>query len=211
METIQSLWFSITALVHDLINIEFLTGILVIVTAFYAWTTFKMLKANREVIKLMADELEQSTRPQIVVQIKIKPDYPLLFLHIKNTGKTSALGLELTLNKPFYQLNNDKKNIQDFTAFRQSIASFPPDSVLEFLLIEGPQIYGTPDLSRTPLEFEVTAKYQFSNTNKTVEETHHIDLKPFDALTLFQEQSTIHLREISSSLSNIAKKISNPH
>ena len=49
----------------------FLTFVLVIVTSVYVVITFKILEANREVVKVMAFQLEASTRPYISIKTKI--------------------------------------------------------------------------------------------------------------------------------------------
>lgn len=202
--TIKSTVESLLIALGDLLTINTLTGLLVIITGFYAWTTFKMLKSNHEVIEIMKGQNESATRPHIVVQIKLKPELPLLFLCIKNHGKTSALDLELTLHQPFYRLDQEQ-NIQDFKAFSQVIQSFPPETELEFILIEGHKLYNNPDPSRTPLNFDISAKYNYQG--KTVEEIHHVDLTPYGTMTIFKEKPTEALEAISRSLTEIASEV----
>lgn len=52
--------------------IEFLTALLVIITAFYAWVTYKMLKANERVVETMRNEFEAMQRPYITMVIPPK-------------------------------------------------------------------------------------------------------------------------------------------
>ena len=70
--------------------IELLTGLLVAITAFYAWVTYRMLQANERVVESMREQSESIYRPYISVTPILEPDNPVFYLRIANLGKTSA-------------------------------------------------------------------------------------------------------------------------
>ena len=47
--------------------IEVLTSLLVIITAFYAWVTFRIMKANERTVAAMHSQIESATRPYVAL------------------------------------------------------------------------------------------------------------------------------------------------
>ncbi len=82
--------------------IEFLTAALVFITAFYAYLTHRIAKANRQVVQVMREQSEALTRPYVTVAAVAQPGSPALYLRISNTGKTAAEQLRLELDRDFY-------------------------------------------------------------------------------------------------------------
>ena len=105
---------------------EILTGALVLITGFYAWATYKILKANERVVEVMHEQAEAVTRPYVAVSALLETDNPIFYLRIANTGKTAATDLKLNLDKPFYRFaeKNEEKNLADYSAFKDMITSF---------------------------------------------------------------------------------------
>lgn len=161
-------------------TINILTGILVLVTAFYAWVTFCMSRANDRVVRLMEAQLYASNRPYINVSVTSEPGSPIFMLKIKNTGKTGAEDLRLTLDKSFQQFGtpDESRDLSKFNAFQHSIASFPPDAEFLFYLAQSFVVFGKEaDSSRTPLVFSVRAQYHFAG--RAIDESTTIDLSPY--------------------------------
>ncbi len=106
--------------------ITILTGILVLVTGFYAWVTFRMSRANDRVVRLMEEQLYASNRPYINVSVTSEPGSPIFMLKIKNTGKSGAEDLLLTLDKSFQQFGDlaKEKQFSSFNAFKNPIPVF---------------------------------------------------------------------------------------
>ena len=161
-------------------NTDWLTLALVVITAFYAWATLKILRANQTMVSAMRDQQNAAMRPYILVSTSVRMGTQLFYLSIKNVGKTAALGLKLSLDKNFYQLGDkrEERNIANSAAFSRGIDSLPPDGQLLFLLGTGPSLYGdsnTEELS--PLLFQVTAKYM--SGSESISETSIVDLRPY--------------------------------
>jgi len=160
--------------------ITILTGILVLVTGFYAWVTFRMSRANDRVVRLMENQLFTSNRPYINVSVTSEPGSPIFMLKIKNTGKAGAENLRLSLDKPFQQFGktDEDHDLSSFNAFKFPIACFPPDAEFLFYLAQSFVVYGQKaNSSLTPLVFSVRAQYSYAS--REIDENTTIDLKPY--------------------------------
>ena len=161
-------------------NTDWLTLALVVITAFYAWATLKILRANETMVSTMRDQQNAAMRPYILVSTSVRMGTQLFYLSIKNVGKTAALGLKLSLDKSFYQLGDkrEERNIANSAAFSRVIDSLPPDGQLLFLLGTGPSLYGNSNTEElSPLLFQVTAKY--TSGSESISETSIVDLRPY--------------------------------
>ena len=161
-------------------NTDWLTLALVLITAFYAWATLQILRANEAMVVTMRDQQNAAMRPYILVSANLRMGTQLLYLSIKNVGKTAALDLKLSLDKSFYRLGEkrEERNIANSAAFSRAIDSFPPDGQLLFLLGNGPTLYsGSNTEELSPLVFQVTASYR--SGTEVVSETSTVDLRPY--------------------------------
>lgn len=113
---------------------EILTGTLVIITGVYAYLTYKMAIINEETLNLMIEQTESLTRPFVVIQPYVRPNTPFLYIKIKNTGKTAAEKLSLSLDKDFFRFDKESDNLRDFDAFNKIIDSLAPDQEIHFAL-----------------------------------------------------------------------------
>jgi hypothetical protein len=160
--------------------IELLTAILVIITGFYAWVTFKMLKANENVLLEMQTQREDLIRPYVDISISMFPDNPIFYLKIINSGKTAASNLKLTLDRDFFKVGEQKEsnNLRNFNVFNNSINSFSPNTEILLMLAQGFKVFAD-DANEAilPKRFSITASYQYGNSSVT-EETN-IDLTPY--------------------------------
>lgn len=161
-------------------NTDWLTLTLVVITAFYAWATLKILRANEAMVSTMRDQQNAAMRPYILVSTNLRIGTQLLYLSIKNVGKTAALNLKLSLDKSFYQLGEkrEERNITNSAAFSRIIDSLPPGGQLLFLLGDGPTLYSSSNTEElSPLVFQVTASY--ISGSELISETSTIDLRPY--------------------------------
>ena len=160
--------------------IEILTALLVVITGFYAWATFRILRANEAVVQVMKDQLEAQSRPYVHPSLFVVSGTNIFGLRVKNTGKTAANNLCLSIDKDFFLFANktDGQNLRNMNAFTQSIASFPPDAEIEFWLAQGPDIFAeNADQAAVPQTFAIRAEYAFSG--KAVSENTSLDFRPY--------------------------------
>lgn len=187
--------------------INWLTAALVAITAFYAWATYKILRANEKVVDEMREQATAMTRPYVVVGPVIEVDNPIFYLRISNQGRTAAVNLRLTLDKSFHIFGDPAKDheLSSFTAFTQPMDSFPPGSELVFSLAQGFMIFaGDKESPGLPHTFTVTAEYEFGG--QQVKEENRIDLRPYLGANIPQNPHLTRLSGINESLKTIAKR-----
>jgi hypothetical protein len=159
--------------------IEVLTGVLVAITGFYAYVTFRMLRVNQAAVAAVREQIEGSLRPYVTVAVMIE-QFPIFHLRIANEGKTSANRMRLRISHDFFSFGKEEenRNIARFNAFNNEIACFPPGAALIFPLAQSFVVFADdadPDV--TPSRFTVTARYSYGE--KTVEETTDVDLTAY--------------------------------
>ena len=160
--------------------IESLTAVLVAITGFYAWATFRILKANEKVVAIMREQSEALSRPYISISTFLVPKSSVVYLRICNTGKTAAIKLRLELDRDFYKygISQERHNLAGLSAFQDIIDCFPPKAELVFALAQGFVIFGSnSDSNVTPPSFSIKATYSYSQ--KTVTEATSVDLKSY--------------------------------
>jgi hypothetical protein len=189
--------------------IELLTAVLVIITAFYAWATYRILRANEKVVEVMHEQAEVMTRPYVSIASVLEPDNPIFYLRISNTGKTAAHNLKLTLDKMFFQFGEQsvEASLASHPAFNQIIDAFPPGAELVFSLAQSFKIFSE-DANREmlPTTFCVLAKYSYGD--KVVEENNIIDLRPYFGANLPQDPYVRKLKDISKAIDNMSRSFS---
>ena len=154
---------------------------LVLITGFYAFATFRILRANEQVVAVMRQQTEAFSRPYIAVTPFMPEKSPMLYLRISNSGKTAAANLRLSIDRDFYPYGDQstsERNLGSMSAFNRALDSFPPDAELIFALAQGFVLFGeSVDEKITPLQVRISATYSFSC--KTVTETTDVDLRPY--------------------------------
>jgi hypothetical protein len=184
-------------------TMEVLTGLLVLITGFYAWATFKILRANERVVVAMSEQTEATYRPYVTVTPFLEPDNPIFFLRIANVGKTAAIDLRLTLDKSFFKFGQPAKDIADFSVFTNQIDAFPAGSEIVFALAQSFVVFvNGGNNPQCPTTFSVGAKYRYGA--KTVEETHLIDLRPYLNADVPQDPYVRKLKDVNETLAKIA-------
>lgn len=157
---------------------DWLTLALVVITAFYAWATFEILRANKGVVQAMEAQTEAQLRPYVIASVKVQLGSTLLVLHIENSGKSPAHSLRLHMDKDFFFNGREQaENIAKLPAFTQPIESLAPGVRIPFVLGVGQTVL-SPTIGEAvcPMVFTVTAEYSFGH--KTYSERNVIDLRP---------------------------------
>jgi hypothetical protein len=161
--------------------IDYLTAILVFVTAIYSYLTYKMAKASEASVLAVREQSEAMLRPYVSVSPYVRPHTTVLYLRIENTGRTAAENLRLSMDKDFFQFGEAKQpdhNLRTKAAFVDAMQSLPPGGKLVFALAQGFVIFAPgADANIVPHQFCVTASYDFAG--KQVTETHRVDLRPY--------------------------------
>lgn len=189
--------------------IDYLTGALVLITAFYAWATFRILRANERVVEVMHEQAEAVTRPYITIAPILELDSPIFYLRISNTGKTAANKLKLSIDKSFYQFGEKpgEKDLATFAAFNNIIESFPPGAEITFSLAQSFKLYAEDaDKEILPQHFTITAEYSYAD--KTIKEDNIIDLRAYNGSNIPQDPYVRKLKDIRKAIEQVAENVS---
>lgn len=189
--------------------IEILTGALVVITGFYAWATYHILKANKRVVDVMQEQNEAMSRPYVTISPKLEPDNPIFYLTICNTGRTSARNLRLTLDKSFHKFGekNPDSDLAACAAFSQPIEAFSPGSEMTFSLAQGFVVFAQDaDDSLMPKKFTIHAEYEYG-VDRVVKESHIIDLRPYLGADVPQEALIRKMKDLIKALEKIASNV----
>lgn len=186
--------------------IELLTAALVVITAFYAWVTFKMMRASERTLQAMRDQSEASLRPYITISAFTVPNNFIFFLRIANAGRAAAQNVRLELDRDFYQYGGKAGgvNLRSAVAFQEPIQQLPPGSEIVFGLAEGFVILGERnDPALTPSVFEISATYSYGA--RTVSEKTIIDLRPYSAGMTAPDPIATELNKLREELATTRK------
>jgi hypothetical protein len=187
-------------------NTDWLTLILVLVTAFYAWVTFRILRANEAVVSAMQSQTEAQLRPYVVVTVAPRIGTTLLLLEIRNTGRSPALDLRLRMDKDFFPhaVRRDAENIAELPAFSEPICSLAPEARLQFVLGVGGTIFAPGvDESVCPKLFSVNAKYQ--HAGRAYDEDNTIDLRPMLHSAAIHDPIAEEVKRLRESLEKVRR------
>lgn len=163
----------------DQINlaIAVISGLSTVMSLGVLIATFQILRANRQTVEIMKEQVLSTTRPYVQVSPWIRSGSTMLMLTIRNSGASAAQNLKLTIDRDFFfnAEQIESKNLRSYTAFAQTIQSLPPKAELSFHLGLGHVIFS--NVERCPRQFTVSANYEFDGCEVT--ETSTVDLQPF--------------------------------
>lgn len=189
--------------------LEIITSILVLITGFYAWATYKILRANERVVQVMSEQAEAMTRPYITIAQVLEVDNPIFYLRVSNTGRTPARNLRLKLDKSFYQFGEKTgdNNLAKYAAFNEPIDAFPPGAEITFSLAQSFKMFAEDaDSEILPQKFAITAEYAYGVDKKIVEE-HFIDLRPYRDADIPQDAVIRKLKDLARAVEKVALKL----
>lgn len=166
-------------LIADQINlaIAIVSAVTALASLAVMFATFKILRANRDSVSVMREQMRSLSRPYIQITPWVRTGSTLMMLTIRNAGSTNAKNLKLSMDRDFY-FNGEKaigKNLREFTAFAGVIECLPPRAELSFHLGVGHMIFRNAEHS--PIRFTITAEYDFEDEHAS--ETTVVDLQPF--------------------------------
>ena len=186
---------------------DFITGVLAAITAFYAWVTFRIMKANHQVVDEMREARDAALRPYLTINVFHIPKNPVFYLRIANTGQSGASNVRLTLDKDFFQYGQQSHpNLKNSVAFHDSIEQLPPGAELVFGLAQGFVVLDPANESVTPPVFSVQATYSFGE--KTFSEKTTIDLRPYRDGMLPASTESEELKKIREQLEQLVAVLS---
>jgi hypothetical protein len=187
---------------------DWLTLALVLVTGFYAFVTYRILRANEALVAAMREQQLAMNRPYVQIGVSLRIGTNLLYLSIRNTGRTPAGNVRLQLDRAFHCLANPAPdhNIATYSAFSKAIDSLPSGSELLFLLGTGPSVFSADANDQlTPKVFSLTAEYKY--LGQQFNETTTVDLHPFRNSHIPQDPVVDELERVRKSIDSFPRSM----
>jgi hypothetical protein len=186
---------------------DWLTLALVVITGFYAWATFLILKANQAVVAAMQAQTQAQLRPYVVAYVSTRTGTTLLNLWIENTGKSAAVELRMTMDKSFLQnAESTGLDISKLPAFSHPIASLAPGARLPFILGVGHALFADGADAASPKVFSIKTSYRFGD--RCYEEVNTIDLSPLLHTTAVQDPVADEIKALREKIDSWMRKVS---
>jgi hypothetical protein len=189
----------------DLTATDFLTGILVIITAIYAWLTYSIAHSNRLMVAEVQKQIEVQTRPVISFNIEIQHQ-TVFVARIWNRGASPAENLKLTIDKDFYRFgetHGDSRNIADMYIFKNTLSTLAPGDGFWIDLCTGPEVGKIADGKViTPDKFTIQASYKYGSREYV--ESFVVDLRAY-FYTSGEKRLPEQLEKMAKSLDDLAK------
>lgn len=185
--------------------VQVITLIVVIIYTIY---TAKMTSAARgsadaanNTVKEMKESREQENAPYIVVYFDIPQNKPLIYLIIKNIGKSIATDVKLTFSPSL--TSNVFKGINDVPLIKNGISSLPPNFELRTLFDGAINRFGNENF---PMTYTVEISYTggLAKARKTTSQV--LDLSLFFKLMQVREKG---LDELVKAVEALAENTGN--
>jgi hypothetical protein len=174
-----------------------LTSALVIITAWYAYITNRILKSSEKA-------LQEQLRPYLIAHIASIDHW--LQLSIKNIGKRPALNIYIKFNPDLDVIDKIDSNTNKMTAHKPLLkqAFIPPDFEITTVLMDAIEFVKNPELTRI---FEITITYKDSS-DKEYSDNYILDLSAYIYGKKTAEfTDNYYFKEISKDLKGIKESI----
>ncbi|MCS3937354.1 hypothetical protein GGP80_003364 [Salinibacter ruber] len=185
---------AVLAELADLSVGNYLTAVLVGITAYYAWLT-------RQTVTAMQDQNERFMRPY--VSVRLTRDRTSYILVVENTGRTSAKDLRLDIDQEFHCIGDEQFLLSEETLFREGVSTFPAGAEVGYVL--GHTVRLKDDPENMPKRFTVTARYSYGDTK--VEEDFKVNLEQFAKNILVYRGARRELKEIREAVEEMSESL----
>jgi hypothetical protein len=184
---------------------EWLTLVLAATTLWYAWSTRKILSANKELVNETQLLRIAGEKPRIAINLLINQS-SIIVLRIKNIGNGIPEALRFEIDKDFYRLgkNKEEENIRNFNFFKNEVESFPPGAEATFILCQGwelDKILNGKNL--TPSKIKIKLKYKWIGNE--LNESHAVDISSYLQMNPIRNDIVHALEKIEKTLRNRPK------
>lgn len=161
-------------------------------------------KAANNTINEMKEAREQENAPYIVVYFDIPQNKPLIYLIIKNVGKSIATDVNLTFTPSL--TSNVFKGINDVPLIKNGISSLPPNYELRTLFDGAINRFGNTNF---PLTYKVEVSYTGGLVKERRTSSQTLDLSMFYNLMYVNEKGINELVKAVEAVAENTGKINN--
>lgn len=186
--------------------VQVITLIVVIVYTVYTAKMTTAAKASAQAanntINEMKEARDQENAPYMVVYFDIPLGKHLIYLVIKNVGKSIATDIKLTFTPPLSSVVF--KGINDVPLIKNAISTFPPDYEIRTLFDGAIQRFGNTNL---PLTYTVEVSYCGGLINNKRTSTQTLDLSMYYGLLAVNEKDMNDLVKAAEDIAKHTDKI----
>ncbi len=161
----------------------------------------KSAEAAEKTLEEIKESRDQEAAPYVVAYFDASPSSHLIYLVVRNIGKTVANNVKLRFDPPLLSGNNDIK-IGEIPLVKEGIGSIPPGYEIRTLLDSAISYFGQKSL---PLTYNVTISYfgGLRNERRILEQV--LDLHALEGLILAHDKG---LPDLVKQMENLVKHIS---
>lgn len=156
-------------------------------------------EASRATLEEMRDARDDETAPYVVVHFDIPHGKQLLYLVIKNIGKSVATDVQITFD-PILSDTRGKK-FSAFPIFTDGIKTLPPDYEIKTLVDVSFEFYN----SNLPKSYTVTVSYSGGMSDKRRSGEYILDIMMYSNLTMSFEKD---IGDVVKQIERVAKELS---
>jgi hypothetical protein len=169
---------------------------LFLVTTWYAYLTFRLARASESTVRHMREVRDEELAPRIVVCFEIPPGTELIYLVIRNLGRSIAENVRLRFDPPLTDSRGSDPG--QLPMIGDGIHALPPGGELRHLLDGVIGYFG----SQLPMRYRVEVCYRGGpiRTGRTEEQT--LDLSSFKNLNYIREP---RLADVVEPLESLAR------
>lgn len=185
--------------------VQILSLIALVVYVIKTWHMASATRSSAEAAQKTLDELrdgrDQETAPYVVTYFEASPQTSLIYLVIKNIGRTIAKDIRLVFDPPL-KSTQAAFQLGDLAAIREGISSMPPGYEIRTAFDSAITYFGNPEL---PLLFRASVSYSGGLREIKREHPQTLDLQILKGLVLANEKG---IDEVISTLEKLVKESS---
>ncbi len=169
--------------------VQILSLIFLIVYVIKTWemasATRKAAEATEKSVVEMRETRDQETAPFIVVYFDIPMESRIIYLVVKNIGRTVATQVKLTFT-PALRSSNDKRLLEEVGFIKNGIEAMPPNYEIRTLIDSSPAYFGKEDL---PLKYNVEITYYGGLEGKQRKINQPLDLSANKGISFVRDKN----------------------
>ncbi len=178
-ETQQTILFFI-----QILSLIFLIAY-VIKTWEMASATRKAAEATEKSVFEMRETRDQETTPYIIVYFDIPPESNIIYLVVKNIGRTVATQIKLTFTPPL-QTRDNRPNINELNLIKNGIEVMPPNHEIRTIVDSFSEYINNNEL---PLQYSARVSYYGGMDNKQRILEQPLDLSAYKGISYIRHKN----------------------
>lgn len=170
-----------------------------------ASATRKAAEATEKSVLEMRETRDQETAPFIIAYFDVQTEASLIYLVVKNIGRTVATQVKLSFT-PELQSSNDNGLLKEVGFIKNGIESMPPNYEIRTLVDSSPGYFGKNEL---PLKYNVEITYYGGIESKQRTANQQLDLSANKGVSYVRNKTMNNLVDVVEKLTREIREIRN--